>query len=125
MLIYTVLRLGIFAVVLAVMLALQTNPVIAAIIAAIISLCVCYVLLPRQRAAVVQAVVDIRNRGDKDDDNDVENAVLDRETRETRAASGIRETHADRDIRGTRETHADHDTSAPDAVADDLRRDRP
>ena len=107
MLIYSVVRLGIFAVVLAVMLALQANPVIAAIVAAIISLCVCYVLLPRQRAAVVQAVVDIRNRVDKDDDNDVENAVLDRET------------HV------TREAPEDRDTAAADAGADDLRRDRP
>ena len=113
MLIYTVVRLGIFAVVLAVMLALETNPVIAAIFAAVISLCVCYVLLPRQRAAVVQAVVDIRNRGDKDDDNDVENAVLDRETRETR------QTHV------TRMPPEDRDTAPADAGADELPRDRP
>lgn len=116
MLIYTVVRLGIFAVVLAVMLALETNPVIAAIFAAVISLCVCYVLLPRQRAAVVQAVVDIRNRGDKDDDNDVENAVLDRETRETRET---RQTHV------TRMAPEDRDTAPADAGADELPRDRP
>ena len=110
MLIYTVVRLGIFAVVLAVMLALETNPVIAAIFAAVISLCVCYVLLPRQRAAVVQAVVDIRNRGDKDDDNDVENAVLDRETRQRHV---------------TRMAPEDRDTAPADAGADELPRDRP
>lgn len=75
---YSVVRLGTFAAALAILLLLQVEPWIAAIAAAIIGLCVCYVLLPRQRAVVVQAVADIRTRADKDDDNDLENEALDR-----------------------------------------------
>ena len=80
MVVYTVVRLAIFAGALAVMLALRVDPFIAALVAAVIGLCVSYLLLPRQRAAVVQTVVDIRNRSGNDDDNDIENAAIDRDT---------------------------------------------
>ena len=94
MVIYTVVRLSIFAGALAVMLALQVDPFIAALVAAIIGLCVSYLLLPRQRAAVVQTVADIRNRSGSDDDNDIENAALDRNTAAP-PASGVEDIRRD------------------------------
>lgn len=78
---YTVIRVLIFSVALGVLLALQVNPYIAAIAAAIIGFCVSYLLLSRQRAAVVKTVTDIRGRGDRDDDNDAENAAIDHHER--------------------------------------------
>lgn len=79
--VYTVIRVGIFAVALGVLLALQVNPYIAAIVAAVIGFCVSYLVLSRQRAAVVQKVADLRGRASTDDDSEAENAAIDRRER--------------------------------------------
>jgi uncharacterized membrane protein YraQ (UPF0718 family) len=78
--VYSIIRLGIFAVALGALLLLQVEPVVAALLAAVIGLCVSYIFLRGPREKVAQDIHARRfgGRDDKDDDNDVENAVLDR-----------------------------------------------
>ncbi|MBC7723790.1 MAG: DUF4229 domain-containing protein [Burkholderiaceae bacterium] len=74
---YTVLRFGVFAVVLAGLLALQVNPFLAAVIAAAIGLCVTYIFFRPQRDAVVSSFADFRTSEHRDADSDAENDALD------------------------------------------------
>lgn len=86
-LVYTLIRLGIFAVVLAVLLALQIEQWIAAVIAALIALCVSIIFLRRPREAASQTLYEARSNRNKaaspaptgrTEDEDVEDQAVDR-----------------------------------------------
>ncbi len=82
-LLFSLIRLGIFAVALTVLLLLQVNVWIAAFGAAIIGFCVSYIFLRGRRDAVAKTMVrekakDSMSRPDRDLDNDIENEALDR-----------------------------------------------
>jgi L-lactate permease len=77
---YLLVRLGIFAVVLAVLLVVQVNPYISAIIAAVASLVISYIFFRRMRDAVA---AELAARNDKPQpirnaDTEAEDAALDR-----------------------------------------------
>ncbi|HEY0260264.1 MAG TPA: DUF4229 domain-containing protein [Lacisediminihabitans sp.] len=82
--IYSLIRLGIFAVALALLLILGINVWIAAIGAAIIGFCISYIFLRGPRDAVARTMVkakaspEQRSAPDRDLDNDIENEALDR-----------------------------------------------
>jgi membrane protein implicated in regulation of membrane protease activity len=78
LILYTVLRFGIFAIVLAVLLLLGIEPWIAAVTAAVIGFCVSYLLLWKQRNAAVDDIRDLRSRAARDADSDAENEAVDR-----------------------------------------------
>lgn len=76
--VYSIIRLGIFVIPLVALLLLQVTPWIAAILAAIIGLCISYIFFrgPRDKVA---ADIYARRHGEQHDlDNEVENAALDR-----------------------------------------------
>lgn len=85
---YTLIRLGIFAVVLAVLLLLQITPWIAAVVAAIIALCISVIALRRPRDEASKTLHEARaNRGRasapasaSSDDENVEDEAVDRNT---------------------------------------------
>jgi uncharacterized membrane protein YphA (DoxX/SURF4 family) len=77
-LVYTAIRVGIFAVALAVLLVIGVAGWIAAIVAAAIGLCVSYIFFRPQRDAVAKSIVEIRAAKDRDADNELENEMLDR-----------------------------------------------
>jgi tetrahydromethanopterin S-methyltransferase subunit C len=77
---YLLVRLGIFAVVLAVLLVVQVNPYISAIIAAVASLVISYIFFRRMRDAVA-AELAARNEKPtpiRNADTEAEDAALDR-----------------------------------------------
>jgi len=74
---YSLLRLGIFAVVLAILLVLQIEPWIAAIVAAVVGLCVAYIFFRPQREAVARSFWEFRTSEQRDSDSDAENDALD------------------------------------------------
>lgn len=83
---YTLIRLGIFAVVLAVLLLLQIQPFIAAIVAALISLCISIIFLRKPREEASKTLHAARaNRGQAarakamstSDDENVEDTAVD------------------------------------------------
>ncbi|MFB2554360.1 DUF4229 domain-containing protein [Herbiconiux liangxiaofengii] len=89
-LVYTLIRLGVFAVVLALLLLLQLEPWIAAVIAAIISLCISIIFLRKPREAASRTLFEARqNRGQAAspapaagrEDEDVEDDAVDRTDR--------------------------------------------
>lgn len=77
-LIYSAIRVGIFAIALAVLLVLGVNPWISAVSAALIGFCVSYIFFRGQRDAVAKSIVSIRSGRTSDIDNDIENEALDR-----------------------------------------------
>jgi hypothetical protein len=82
-LLFSLIRLGIFAVALTVLLLLQINIWIAAFGAAIIGFCVSYIFLRKPRDAVAKTMVrekatGSKSRPERDLDNDIENEALDR-----------------------------------------------
>jgi L-lactate permease len=85
-LVYTLIRVGVFAVVLALLLLLQLEPWIAAVIAAIISLCISIIFLRKPREAASRTLFEARqNRGQasrqtgpvRSEDEDVEDDAVD------------------------------------------------
>lgn len=77
-LLYTILRVLLFVVPFAILMVLGIWWWVSAIAAAIIAACVSYLFLGRQRDAVSERVHAWRQGGtSRDDDNEVENAVLD------------------------------------------------
>lgn len=80
--VYSLIRLGIFAILLAVLVLVGVNVLFAAVIAAAIGFCISYIFFRGQRDAVAQSIVDIRSRKDRDADNDIENEALDRSERD-------------------------------------------
>ncbi|MCU1415231.1 MAG: hypothetical protein JWN80_2571 [Microbacteriaceae bacterium] len=82
-LLFSLIRLGIFAVALAGLLLLQVNVWIAAFGAALIGFCISYIFLRGPRDAVAKSMVrqkasGSKSRPDRDLDNDIENEALDR-----------------------------------------------
>ncbi|WP_165069115.1 DUF4229 domain-containing protein [Marisediminicola senii] len=75
--IYSLLRIGLFAAVLALLLFLDVTPWLAAIIAAVVGLCVTYIFFRKPREAVVRSFYEYRTSGSKDVDADSEDDVLD------------------------------------------------
>ena len=77
-LLYSLLRVGLFAVVFAALLLMQVNPFLAAVIAAIVGLCVTYIFFRRQRDEVTRAFAHWRtsDRADRDDDGDEEDELV-------------------------------------------------
>lgn len=75
--VYSLIRIGIFAAVLAALLLLapQVAPWISAIIAAVIGLCVAYIFFRPQRDAVVQSFVEFRTTEHRDTDSDEDDAL--------------------------------------------------
>ena len=76
--VYSVIRVAIFAVVLIVLLLIGVNVWVSAIAAALIGLCVSYIALRGPRDEVAKSFVRIRETKDVDSDNDIENEALDR-----------------------------------------------
>ena len=76
--VYTVIRLGVFAIALAGLLLLQVTPWIAAVGAAVIGLCVSYIFFRGPRDQVARDIYAKRHSEQRDADNDIENAALDR-----------------------------------------------
>ncbi len=73
---YTLVRLGIFAVALAVLLIIGVWPWLAAIVAAVIGFCVAYIFFGRLRTAMALEIAERRTRPTKDVDADAEDATL-------------------------------------------------
>ena len=89
-LVYTLIRVGIFAAVLAILLLLQITPWLAAIIAALISLCISIIVLRKPRDEASRSLYAAReNRGQAQsakpaagsEDEDVEDSAVDRTER--------------------------------------------
>jgi hypothetical protein len=59
-LVYGGIRLGLFAVALAVLLVLQVNPFVATVLAAVIALCIAYLAFSKQRLASALAIAERR-----------------------------------------------------------------
>jgi len=74
---YSLIRIGIFAVALAALLLLvpQVAPWISAIIAAVIGLCLAYIFFRPQRDAVVRSFVEFRTTEHRDTDSDEDDAL--------------------------------------------------
>jgi hypothetical protein len=75
---YTLIRVGLFAIVLAALLLLRVTPYLAAPIAAVVSLCVSYIFFGRLRNEVALAVANRRRSVANDADADVEDAASDK-----------------------------------------------
>ena len=75
--VYSIIRLGIVALVLAILLFLQVTPWIAAIAAAIIGLCISYIFFRGPRDKFSQDIYARRVGEQHDIDNEIENAALD------------------------------------------------
>jgi uncharacterized membrane protein YphA (DoxX/SURF4 family) len=68
---YISLRVGIFAAILAIMLALGFDPFFAALIAAVVSLAISLIFFGKQRSAVSEAIYRFsRNKTDKDTESE-------------------------------------------------------
>lgn len=78
LILYSLLRIGLFAIVFTVLMLLQLWPWVAALAAAIISLCVSYIFFRAPREALAQSLARARASEPRDDDSDAENAALDR-----------------------------------------------
>jgi L-lactate permease len=84
-LVYTLLRLGVFAVTLVVLIALQITPWVATLIGAVISLCVSIIFLRKPREAASMTLYEARNNRHQasrpaaptSEDEDVEDDAVD------------------------------------------------
>ena len=74
---YSLLRLGIFAAVFIALLVLQIEPWIAAVVAAVIGVCVAYIFFRPQREAIARSFWEFRTTEQRDADSDAENDALD------------------------------------------------
>ena len=75
---FSLFRVGTFAVALAILLLLGVNVFVAALGAAVIGFCVSYIFLRKQREAVSTSIGHLRANKDRDRDNELENEALDR-----------------------------------------------
>ncbi len=75
---FSLIRVGTFAVALALLLLLGVNVFVAALGAAVIGFCVSYIFLRKQREAVSTSIGHLRANKDRDRDNELENEALDR-----------------------------------------------
>ncbi|MCS5732194.1 DUF4229 domain-containing protein [Herbiconiux daphne] len=84
-LVYTLLRLGVFAVTLTVLILLQITPWIATVIGALISLCISIIFLRKPREEASKTLYEARNNrhqaaratAQKSEDEDVEDDAVD------------------------------------------------
>jgi hypothetical protein len=76
-LVYTLARLGIFAVALAVLLVIGLRWYWATILAALVGLLVSYIALPRLRGAVTTSLANRGSRPERDADSDFEDDFVD------------------------------------------------
>lgn len=76
--IFSLVRLGTFAVALAILLVVGINPFLAAGGAAVIGFLVSYIFLRKQRQAISMSIGRLRATKDRDLDNEIENDALDR-----------------------------------------------
>ena len=74
---YSLLRVGIFAAILALLLTLRVEPWLAAVVAAVFGLCVSYIFFRPQRDALALSVQRFRQGERRDADSDAENDALD------------------------------------------------
>lgn len=74
---YSLLRVGLFAVVLAVLLLVGVNPWLSAVIAAIIGLCVTYIFFRTPRDAVARSFYEFRTGEHRDLDAETEDDAVD------------------------------------------------
>lgn len=84
---FTVVRLLAFFVPLIALLAIQVNPWVAAVLAAVIGLCVSFIFLRRPRESVAREIYEARH-ADKPvvrEDDEVEDAVLDAQAETSQA----------------------------------------
>lgn len=104
LILYSLLRIGLFAIVFTVLMLLQLWPWVAALAAAIISLCVSYIFFRAPREALAQSLARARASEPRDLDSDAENAALDRAQEPTPRSEGERsaETQAEDERRRTR-----------------------
>ncbi|MEA9984778.1 MULTISPECIES: DUF4229 domain-containing protein [Subtercola] len=82
-LVYTLIRLGIFAVVLAALLLTQMTPFIAAAVAAVISLCASYIFLRKPREQLAEGLYEARHGEAKQAKRLPEKAGSDEENEDT------------------------------------------
>jgi tetrahydromethanopterin S-methyltransferase subunit C len=73
---YSLVRIGVFAVAFAILMVLKAPFWLAAIVAAIIGLCVGYIFFGKLRDAVALDIVARRSRAPKDSDAEVEDRQL-------------------------------------------------
>ncbi|HOB58296.1 MAG TPA: DUF4229 domain-containing protein [Rhodoglobus sp.] len=73
---YSLVRVGVFAIALAVLLIVGVPWWLAAIVAAVIGLCVAYIFFGKLRDAVALDIADRRSRTTKDADQIAEDAEL-------------------------------------------------
>ena len=76
--VFSLIRVGTFAVALALLLLLGVNVFVAALGAAVIGFCVSYIFRRKQREAVSTSIGHLRANKDRDRDNELENEALDR-----------------------------------------------
>jgi membrane protein implicated in regulation of membrane protease activity len=76
--VYSIIRIAIFAVALAGLLLLQVNPWVATVVAAVIGFCVAYIFFRGTRDEVAKDIYQRRHGEQHDVDNEVENEALDR-----------------------------------------------
>ena len=75
---YSLVRVGVFALALTALMLFGINPFLAAFLAAVIGFCVSYIFLRKPRDAVATSIVTLRTKSDVDTDADAENEALDR-----------------------------------------------
>ncbi len=76
--VYSVIRVAIFAIVLAALLLLQVSPWLATVLAAAIGFCVSYIFFRGKRDELAKDIYRRRHTDQRDADNDIENEALDR-----------------------------------------------
>lgn len=76
--VYSLIRVAIFAVALAALLLLQVNPWLATVLAAVIGFCVSYIFFRGKRDELAKDIYQRRHTEQRDADNDLENEALDR-----------------------------------------------
>lgn len=75
---YSLIRVGVFTVALAVCLIVGMNVFLATIVAAVIGFCISFIFLGKQRQAVSTSIDHLRTTKSRDVDNEIENEALDR-----------------------------------------------
>lgn len=112
---YTLIRLGVFAAALAVLLIVGVWPWLAAIVAAVIGFCVAYIFFGRFRTAMALELAERRTRPARDRDAEAEDVDSDDAGTDDARADYVRADNA-------RADNAHRNDSAPsDAVTPDAR----
>jgi hypothetical protein len=89
---YTLIRVGLFAVLLALLLVVGTNPYLATGIAAVVALCISYIFFGKLRAEVGRSFAERRRNVGANSDSDVEDAADDAAGSTSQSAPGTGDT---------------------------------